>query len=135
MSRAYLNSSRWEGATLKKSIFNNAEANDILLDGATLTQCTFLGTKMRRTVQNPGLRLGACLGTHFIDCDFRGADISGLRFANTTFERCKFHGLIGAPVLEGPVTIIDADFSANGDSSDMRSQADILAQWRTAGTP
>ena len=84
---------------------------------------------------SPHSNVGACLGTHFIDCDFRGADISGLRFANTTFERCMFHGLIGAPVLEGPVTIIDADLSANGDGSDMRSQADILAQWRTAGTP
>ena len=73
--------------------------------------------------------------SHFTDCDFRGANITGLRLNNTTFEHCKFHGIIGTPVLEGPITIVDADFSPDADGSDLRSQADIVAQWGGGTAP
>ena len=30
---------------------------------------------------------------HFVDCDFTGADLGGLRFADCLFERCNLVGV------------------------------------------
>jgi uncharacterized protein YjbI with pentapeptide repeats len=79
--------------------------------------------------KDTGLEMASCANARFTDCDFRNANLTGLRLNNTTFERCRFHGVIGTPALEGPVTIIDADFSAAGDKSDLRSQAEVIALW------
>jgi uncharacterized protein YjbI with pentapeptide repeats len=128
--RTYLERSLWVGASVNASSFDDAVADNVVFDDATLTGCTFRRTLMRRTVQSPAGNVGTCFGTRFTDCDFRGADVTRLRLANTTFTRCKFHGLLGKPVLEGPVIIEGSDFSPDADGSDLRTREEVLAQWQ-----
>ena len=66
-----------------------------------------------------------------MQCDFRGANLDGLRFNNTVFDRCKFFDTTGKPDLEGPCTLIDPDFSSRGDgwaSSIARRKPGLLAR-------
>jgi uncharacterized protein YjbI with pentapeptide repeats len=128
-TNAYLERSIWTRAVVVQSLFTGANLDEVTFDLARFDRCSFSRATLQDNSQRRG-NVAVCNGTHFIDCDFRGANITGLRLNNTTFERCKFHGVIGAPVLEGPVTLVDADFSVDGDGSDMRSQADVVAQWR-----
>lgn len=128
-NKADLRLSLWTRAVVVDCSFVEANLDEITFDLATFRRCNFARATLRKDKEWDG-NVAVCNGTRFTDCDFRGANITGLRLNNTTFERCKFHGVIGAPVLEGPVTIVDADFSADGDGSDMRSQADVVAKWR-----
>ncbi|MGE3762123.1 MAG: pentapeptide repeat-containing protein [Kofleriaceae bacterium] len=74
--------------------------------------------------------VGHSYETHFENCDFRGADFTERRFRDTTFTRCKFAGVKGRAVLEGPVHVIEPDFSDAGDGSAIRSAEAALAMWR-----
>ncbi len=124
---AYLETSMWSNSDVNATRFVDANLVDSRFDGALFSQVDFRGAKLCRI--DEAADFARCPNTRFIDCDFRGANLTGLRLNDTTFERCRFHGVIGAPVLEGPVTIIDADFSEAGDGSDLRSQAVVMAMW------
>ena len=66
------------------------------------------------------LDLARCRGARFERCDFRGANLDGLRLDNTTFDQCLFFDITGKPKLEGPVTLIDPD------GSEIREPAEVL---------
>ncbi len=131
---ADLQRSTWRRSHVTRSKFVEANLDEIVCAFATFERCDFSRATMRDKSQGRG-NVAIFEGTRFTDCDFRGANITGLRLNNTTFERCKFRGIIGTPVLEGPITIIDADFSPDADGSDLRSQADIVAQWGGGTAP
>ncbi len=123
----------WQHAEVVASRFYKANVTNQRIDTSTFRQCDFREASINRT--DFKLDMAWARNSHFTDCDFRGANITGLRLNNTTFEHCKFHGIIGTPVLEGPITIVDADFSPDADGSDLRSQADIVAQWGGGTAP
>ncbi len=77
---------------------------------------------------------GRSFDTHFENCDFRSADFTDRRFSGTTFLRCKFAGVNGRPVLEGPVTMVEPDFSEAGDGSDVRDPEVLLGMWTRLGS-
>ncbi len=126
-ARAYAERSSWHRAIVTSVSFQDANLRDGRFDDAVFARCDFRNADLSCHIVDGDF--ARCPNTYFIDCDFRGANLTGLRLNDTTFERCRFHGVIGAPVLEGPVTIIDADFSEAGEGSDLRSQAVVMAMW------
>jgi hypothetical protein len=50
------------------------------------------------------------------------------------FERCRFHGVIGAPAPGFDVTLIEPDFASTGDRRELIDPDDMIAQWRAGET-
>jgi uncharacterized protein YjbI with pentapeptide repeats len=108
------------GARLRDSVMDDASFDHVDLRGADVSR---LDPVLRR--------LGTAYRARFVDCDLRGMDVEGWRLDGTVFERCRMHGLVGTPALEGEVQIVDCDFSANGDGgADDVGGARVLASWR-----
>lgn len=70
-------------------------------------------------------------------CDFRGANLDGLRLDHTMFDHCRFYDMTGKPDLSGPCTLIAPDFSAAGDGREdmhgtpgLRDPGEVLEVWR-----
>ena len=64
--------------------------------GKHFERCTFVRAKLARSL----------LRGHYVDCDFRGADLSRCTSAEATFTRCDFSGarLVG---VQWPRTVFD----------------------------
>jgi uncharacterized protein YjbI with pentapeptide repeats len=108
------------GAIAVHTSFRGSGMLDTQLDKAHFSDCDF---------QEVNLREGQAIETHFENCDFRNANFEHRRFRETTFTRCKFAGATGLPVIEGPVHVIDPDFSEAGDGSDIRTSEVLLSRW------
>jgi len=119
--------SRWQNATVLGVDFRGAHLRNPTLDGAELSRCDFRGAELRRG--DTSFDLGTAYDTVFRSCDFRGADLAGLRLRDTLFVRCAFAGALGQPEIEGACDVIEADFSAEWDGSDVRPEAAVLASW------
>lgn len=133
-TKAHLERTIWRRAHVASSLFVGAYLNGAICIQTRFEGCNFNGADLSIAANDVGGNVASCEDAHFIDCDFRGSNLSGLRLNNTRFERCKFHGIVGVPVFEGPVTFIDADFSQGGDGSDLRSQDAVLTVWRSASS-
>jgi uncharacterized protein YjbI with pentapeptide repeats len=120
--RLHLTDSRLTGVRLARLRLISAP-----LDGAVFTDCDFREANLG---VNPQFADKATTTkTRFVGCDFRGANFAGRRLQDTVFERCRFHGVHGAPKIEGPLTIIAPDLSEAGDGSEVGDAADVRALW------
>ncbi|MBL0214091.1 MAG: pentapeptide repeat-containing protein [Myxococcales bacterium] len=129
----------WLGAWLETSIWRRAKVSDVSFvaatlidsrfDEATFVDCDFSRADLSRT--RLSWDYARCPGTRFVRCDFRGANIDGLRFNNTTFDHCRFGGARGKPDLEGPCTLIEPDFSDGPtEQPKLRDPDEVLRVWR-----
>lgn len=115
-----------DGVVAEATSFRAAQLGDARLDGARFVECDFRDADLSRV--DPVLtKLGTATGAVFERCDFRGAKLAGRRLQDAVFDRCRWHGATGRPVMEGPVRVIAPDFSAAGDGSDVRDEAAWLA--------
>lgn len=131
--------SRLESTTFDGAAFSNAGFVGATLAGNSFRGCAFADTQidkshlldcdLRDTILIGSERGGRTYETHFENCDFRGADFTDRRFRDTTFTRCKFAGVKGLAIIEGPVHVIEPDFSDAGDGSDVRNPDAVLAMW------
>ncbi len=131
---ALLDASSFDGSS-----FANASFIDCTIRGCSFRDCAFADTQidkshlldcdLRDTILIGSERGGRTYETHFENCDFRGADFTDRRFRDTTFTRCKFAGVKGLAIIEGPVHVIEPDFSDAGDGSDVRNPDAVLAMW------
>ncbi len=130
---------RFRASTFDGSAFTNGGIVDAVIEDCSFRRARFDIQVDRSHLRGCDLReanfsgrpiVGHSYETHFENCDFRGADFSERRFRDTTFTRCKFAGVTGRAVLEGPVHVIEPDFSDAGDGSDIRSAEAVLAMWR-----
>jgi uncharacterized protein YjbI with pentapeptide repeats len=126
-SRAYLERSNWSRAKVRRVVFSDAIAVDSRIEDATFEDCDFRGANLGR--KDHFLNLGRCRNTHFRRCDFRRATFEGLRLDGTVFDHCHFHGLVGCPVVEASITVINPDLSPSGDDTDIRPADDIVRKW------
>lgn len=126
--------STWSGQFVDLDL-RDASLRDSVLDDASFEHCDLRKVDVRRL--DPVLRrLGTARRTRFVDCDLRGMQIEGWRLDGTVFERCRMHGLVGTPALEGDVQVVDCDFSEGGDGpADDVGAARLLASWRKDGAP
>lgn len=134
---ASINGGDWLGADLARSNWSRAHVADVSFvaatfvdarfDGATFVDCDFSRADLSRV--NLAMDAARCPETRFIGCDFRRANIDGLRFNNTTLDRCRFGGVRGKPDLEGTCTLIEPEFSSDG-SREIRDPEEVLRAWR-----
>ena len=115
-------------AKVAESSFRRARLVNAHLDGAVLCGCGFREANLSRdtTSRHSG---GAARGTRFVACDFRGTNLLALRLADTTFDRCGFHGVVGPPSIEGPYRVVSPDFSAAFDLSGIGPPERLAADW------
>ncbi|MBL0214090.1 MAG: pentapeptide repeat-containing protein [Myxococcales bacterium] len=132
---AWLEHSVWTRATVSRVSFVAATLVDSRFDGATFVDCDFSRADLSRGEFS--MDSARCPGTRFERCDFRNANIDGLRFNNTTFDHCRFGSVRGKPDLEGSCTLIAPDFS-NGIAEwesvsgvpGLRDPDEVLRVWR-----
>lgn len=115
-------------AKVERTRFVGADILNARLDDAEFTACDF--SKADLSDPDPFLKLCTTRRTRFIDCDFRDSRWEGRLLSETVFERCRFHGVAGKPIVEGPITIIAPDFSPAGDGSDVRDPEALLCHWQ-----
>lgn len=132
---AWCDSTSWTRAAISNVSFVGACLTNSRFDEAVFTDCDFSRADLSRV--NLATDAARCPGSRFIGCDFRYANIDGLRFNNTTLDRCLFGGVRGKPDIEGPCTLIAPDFSSDGSgglSSDgvpgIRDPEEVLRVWR-----
>lgn len=132
---ANLNGCSWTRARVTDARFTAATLVDARFDDATFVDCDFTRADFSRV--DLGLDAARCPGTRFVRCDFRHANIDGLRFNGTTFDHCLFGGVRGKPDVEGDCTLIAPDFSPAGNGSvssngvpGIRDPEDVLRVWR-----
>lgn len=107
----------WQGAHVEGVTFRRACLHDCVFDEGEFLRCDLREADLRWTKEPP---IGNAYGARFVECDFRGADLSDLKLKGTVFERCGFHGTAGRPLFEGPCQFIAADLSPGYDGSDVR---------------
>jgi uncharacterized protein YjbI with pentapeptide repeats len=127
---SYLERVDWTRSHIRDVSFRAATLVDARFDQATFVDCEFRFADLSH--RELDMDLARCPGTRFERCDFRGANLDGLRLNNTVFDRCRFLGVRGRPKLEGPCTLIDPDFSPRDDGADpeLRDPAEVLRRWR-----
>lgn len=132
---AYLERSDWRGAVITGSTFRASTLTDSSFDGARFVDCNFQYANLSRKALV--FDLARCPKAYFERCDFRGANLDGLRLNETTFDHCKFFDTTGKPDIEGPCTLIAPDFSSRGDGDDrvtgkstIRDPEEVLRAWR-----
>ncbi|HTM19042.1 MAG TPA: pentapeptide repeat-containing protein, partial [Kofleriaceae bacterium] len=81
----------WRGASVTGVDFAEAQMPGIELDEAVFRDCDF---QRARIVRNRPVfeDKGTAYGTRFEGCDFRGADVDGLRMRGTVFDGCRLAG-------------------------------------------
>ena len=126
--------STWSGQFSELDL-REASMRDSILDDATFDRVDLRGADVSRL--DPTLRrLGTARRARFVECDLRGLKVEGWRLDGTVFERCRMHGLVGTPALEGDVQLVGCDFTAGGDGGpDEVGGARLLAAWRQEATP
>ena len=116
-----------------RASFVAATLIDSQFDDATFSDCDFSRADFSRI--KLGMDAARCPGTRFVRCDFRGANLDGLRLNHTTFDHCWFGSVRGKPDLEGPCTLIAPDFSDDPERQPkLRDPHDVLRVWRERDT-
>lgn len=115
-------------ATVRGVSFRGTHFYDCVLDGTTFVDCDF--SKAFLNVRDTSYtKMGSTTGTRFVNCDLREVKIGDRRLDGTVFDGCRFHDMIGKPRIEGNYTVINPDFSAGGDGSDIRGPEAVYALW------
>jgi len=132
---SYLERSSWKSATVTGVSFRACTFTDAIFDGATFVDCDFRHADLSRKDLHGDL--ARCPNARFLRCNFQGANLDGLRFNHTIFERCCFSDTSGKPDLEGRCTLIEPDFSSHCDGVDrltgesaVRDPDEVLRAWR-----
>lgn len=132
---AWCSGSSWTASKVSEVSFVAATMTDSRFDSAVFMDCDFSRADLSRV--DLGLDAARCPGTRFVRCDFRHANIDGLRFNGTTFDHCLFGGVRGKPDVEGDCTLIAPDFSPAGNGSvssngvpGIRDPEAVLRVWR-----
>lgn len=135
---AQLLGSTFESSAFANCAFVDAKVQDCSFlssgfEAAQLDRSHFLNCDFRDTLLSGSSNAGRCFETHFENCDFRNANVEQRRFRDATFTRCKFAGMKGRAVMDGPIHVVDPDFSEAGDGSDIRTSEALLSQWSRQG--
>jgi uncharacterized protein YjbI with pentapeptide repeats len=125
LERIHTDRSSWRGAVVVRARLRLADFRSSWLDGARFTDCDLRGAWFRPGT--PSLR-GTSAGAVFERCDLRDADFAGRDLNGATFIGCRLRGAAGRPSGTVGWRVIDADFSAAGDGSDLGDADDLLEQ-------
>jgi uncharacterized protein YjbI with pentapeptide repeats len=124
LRRVKADGSSWRDARVSATRLSLAEFGSSRLDGAHFTDCD-----LREAWFKPGAApAGSFAGAVLERCDLRDTDFTGANLAGVTFTGCLFRGARGLPSATAGWQVIEADFSAAGDGSDLAAAADLLAQ-------
>jgi uncharacterized protein YjbI with pentapeptide repeats len=125
LERIHTDRSSWRGAMVVRARLGLADFKSSWLDGARFTDCDLRGAWFR-----PGASSirGTSAGAVFERCDLRDADFAGRDLDGATFIGCRLRGAAGRPSGTAGWRVIDADFSAAGDGSDLGGADDLLEQ-------
>ena len=115
-------------AELRRADCREAVLADATLTNTKLIECDLRGCDLRRV--DHVLDLGTAYDAQFVGCDLRGAKLDGRRLRGTKLIRCRFNGVVGKPVIEGPIEIVDPDMSPAGDGSEIIAGTELERQWR-----
>ncbi len=128
--------SQLEGLKIREAILENVgfpsvSAVDSKWDGCQVTRCIFRNADLSRSDDGRRLDLnaGTAINAHFKNCDFRNANLDGLRLKGTTFENCAFHGVQGTPDIRENVRFINCDLSNAYDGSQIVTQEELIRPW------
>jgi uncharacterized protein YjbI with pentapeptide repeats len=121
--RVTMDRSSWRSAVIEDCNLRLAAFGDTVLDGARFQRCDLRGVQLEP--RHPRV-VASSRGTVFERCDFRGADFSGRDLASASFIACKFAGAHGLPGATEGWSVEAADFSTEGDGSDLGDAADLL---------
>ena len=127
LSRANLEGASWHRATLSHCKLRRALLIDARLDRAVFNDCSLRGTDLE-IVRSPDVATLA--GARFVRCDLRDTNWAGRELGGATLIDCKLAGAHGGPVLAG-VVIERPDLSMFADGSQIGTQDDVVAGWRT----
>lgn len=127
-SGANLAYARWHGATAVRCSFAGADLRDLSADRAAFLDCDLQGADL--TVGEMGTRV-TMVGAQFLRCDLRRSRWCNRTLTGVRFVRCKLHGVIGSPHLDGMI-IDEPDLSMDGDGSWTGSLEEVLALWESA---
>jgi len=128
LSRANLEGTSWHRATVAHGVLPRASLADARLDRAVFSDCDLRGADLR-LVRQPAV--ASLAGARFVRCDLRDTSWAGRELGGATFVDCKLFGAHGAPALTG-VMIEAPDVSCQGDGSQIGTQREVVAGWRTA---
>jgi fluoroquinolone resistance protein len=120
-----LDKSRWAEATCESTSFRKVTFGNSQFDAGRFRSCDFREAQLRPLTRLPPISM---VGAVFEQCDFRNADFTGCDLSGATFRDCKFGGAHGKPAAANDVTVIDADFSDDGDRSDLGGLDDLLEE-------
>jgi len=129
-SGALLDRADFTAAVLKGSSFRGALFYDATLDNATLESCDLRGADMRFVKMD---NLCTTTNTWFWRCDLRGVNIAGRQLQDTRFTECRFHGMVGRPLLAGTCTIERPNMASADDEEELCAPEEVLRMWEAAG--
>jgi Pentapeptide repeats (9 copies) len=127
LSHANLEGTSWHRATLSHSALRRTRLVDARLDRAVFSDCNLRGADLG-IVRSPNVATLA--GARFVRCDLRETNWAGRELGGASFIDCKLFGAHGAPALAG-VVIERPDVSLVADGSQIGTQRDVVAGWRT----
>jgi uncharacterized protein YjbI with pentapeptide repeats len=133
----------FSGVTLEACDFSNANFDGSKWHRAVVTKCTLRGAVFFHADLS---------GSHFIDCDFRDADLQGFpdtptegaTFLRCDFRRsgwhqrnlndvsfvdCKLHGVFGHVIGAESARFERACLSPDGDGSQVVPKQAVIARW------
>jgi uncharacterized protein YjbI with pentapeptide repeats len=127
LSTANLEGASWLRASLSHCTLRRARLVDARLDRAVLSDCNLRGADLGIS-KSPAV--ASLAGARFVRCDLRETHWAGRDLAGAVFIDCKLFGAHGAPSAAG-VVIERADLSLTADGSQIGTQRDVVAAWRT----
>lgn len=133
LSRSNLEGTTWHRATLSHTSLRRALLIDARLDRAAFSDCNLRGADLEIVRARD---VASLAGARFVRCDLRDTNWAGRELGGGTFIDCKLFGAHGVPMFAG-VTIERPDLSPGADGSQVGTQDDAVAGWRTiagAGT-
>lgn len=127
LSRANLEGTSWHRATLSHTSLRRAILIDARLDRAAFSDCNLRGADLEIVRSR---NVATLAGARFVRCDLRDTNWAGRELGGATFIDCKLFGAHGVPMLAG-VMIERPDLSLGADGSQIGTQDDAVAGWRT----
>jgi uncharacterized protein YjbI with pentapeptide repeats len=126
-TKALLDRADLSGGILKESCLRGAAIYDATFNDTQVGLCDFREADLS---QHDAGHLCTCEKTWFFRCDFRGANFAGRHLKDTRFTGCRFHGVRGKPIIDGPYTVERPNFAKGDDEEDLHStEADLHALW------
>lgn len=119
----------WDGARVAGTAFDGSLMMDGRYERAHFSRCSFQGANLSRTHALPRFSERALAhDAIFEDCDFRAANLDGLKLKGARFVRCRFHGVVGQPLVDGPFLVEAPSMDAAGLVHDASADA-LYALW------